>query len=61
MGSMFGGVEGGGQNHITQFQVEGGSLVQGVTKLVTKTMPIRLTINGVESSYLGIIRFLNIR
>ena len=51
---------------MTQFQVEGGSLVQCVTKLIkivltfvtlNKTMPIELENNGFDSSYLGSVWF----
>ena len=54
---------------MTQFQIEGGGLVHGVTKLITilftfvtlnKSMPIDLTKNGVDSSYLGGIWFFKI-
>ena len=50
--------------HTTLFQIEGGGLVQGASKLITyfvnfcdlkKKMPIHLTKNGVELSYLGYI------
>ena len=54
----------------TQFQIEGEGLVQGITKLITilftfvtlnKTMPIELTKNGVDSSFLGSKCFFKIR
>ena len=50
----------------TQFQIEDGGLVQGVTKLITilltfvifnKTMPIKSTKKVVDSWYLGRIWF----
>ena len=50
--------------HKTQFQIEGGGVVQGVTKLIstfsaffrpkTKIMPIKFTKNGVDSLFSGV-------
>ena len=56
--------------YMTQFQIEGGGLVRGVTKLIailltfvnlTKTMPIELTKKWIDSSYLGSIWRFKIR
>ena len=51
---------------MTQFQIEGGGVVQGVTKLIltfsalwpkTKILPIKFPKNGVDYSFLGSDKF----
>ena len=57
---------------MTQFQIEGGGVVQSVTKLIstfflkllwptTKVMPIKFTKKGVDSSILGSDNFVTKR
>ena len=56
---------------VTQFQIEGGGVVQGVTKFIliffwlsgpkNKIMPIKFTKNGVDSSFSGSEKFFKKR